>query len=42
MFFRNKDLELHSIEFREKFEPGAIDLGLRLPANFPGRNQRAG
>jgi uncharacterized protein len=27
MFFEIKDLELHSIEFAEKFEPGAIDLG---------------
>ena len=27
MFFEIKDLELHPIEFAEKFEPGAIDLG---------------
>ncbi len=27
MFFEIKDLELHPIEFKEKFEPGAIDLG---------------
>jgi uncharacterized protein len=28
MFFEIKDLELHPIEFAEKFEPGVIDLGL--------------
>jgi uncharacterized protein len=27
MFFEIKDLELHPIEFAEKFEPGTIDLG---------------
>jgi hypothetical protein len=27
MFFEIKDLELHPIEFAEKFEPGVIDLG---------------
>jgi uncharacterized protein len=27
VFFEIKDLELHPIEFAEKFEPGAIDLG---------------
>ncbi len=27
MFFEIKDLELHPVEFAEKFEPGAIDLG---------------
>ena len=27
MFFEIKDLELHPIEFEEKFEPGVIDLG---------------
>ena len=27
MFFEVKDLELHPVEFAEKFEPGAIDLG---------------
>jgi uncharacterized protein len=27
MFFEIKDLELHPIEFAEKFEQGAIDLG---------------
>jgi uncharacterized protein len=27
MFFEIKDLELHPIEFAERFEPGAIDLG---------------
>jgi uncharacterized protein len=27
MFFEIKDLELHPIEFAEKFSPGAIDLG---------------
>jgi uncharacterized protein len=26
MFFEIKDLELHPVEFAEKFEPGAIDL----------------
>ena len=27
MFFEIKDLELHPVEFAEKFDPGAIDLG---------------
>jgi uncharacterized protein len=27
MFFEIKDLELHAVEFAEKFEPGVIDLG---------------
>jgi uncharacterized protein len=27
MFFEIKDLELHPIDFEEKFAPGAIDLG---------------
>ena len=27
MFFEIKDLELHPIEFAEKFAPGVIDLG---------------
>jgi uncharacterized protein len=27
MFFEIKDLELHPIEFSEKIEPGALDLG---------------
>jgi uncharacterized protein len=27
MFFEIKDLELHPIEFAEKFQPGTIDLG---------------
>jgi uncharacterized protein len=27
MFFEIKDLELHPIEFAERFEPGVIDLG---------------
>jgi uncharacterized protein len=27
MFFEIKDLELHPVEFAEKFEPGVIDLG---------------
>ena len=27
MFFEIKDLELHPIEFAEKFKPGTIDLG---------------
>lgn len=27
MFFVVKDLELHPVEFAEKFEPGVIDLG---------------
>jgi uncharacterized protein len=27
MFFEIKDLELHPIEFAEKFQPGALDLG---------------
>ena len=27
MFFEIKDLELHPVEFSEKFEPGVIDLG---------------
>jgi len=27
MFFEIKDLQLHPVEFAEKFEPGAIDLG---------------
>jgi uncharacterized protein len=27
MFFEIRDLELHPIEFTEKFEPGVIDLG---------------
>ena len=27
MFFEIKDLELHPIEFAERFEPGMIDLG---------------
>ena len=27
MFFEIKDLELHPIEFAERFEPGAVDLG---------------
>jgi uncharacterized protein len=27
MFFEIKDLELHPIEFAERFEPGSIDLG---------------
>jgi uncharacterized protein len=27
MFFEIKDLELHPIEFAEKFEPGTLDLG---------------
>jgi uncharacterized protein len=27
MFFEIKDLQLHPIEFAEKFEPGVIDLG---------------
>jgi uncharacterized protein len=27
MFFDIKDLELHPVEFAEKFEPGVIDLG---------------
>jgi len=27
MFFEVKDLELHPIEFAEKFEPGSLDLG---------------
>jgi uncharacterized protein len=27
MFFEIKDLELHPIEFSEKFAPGALDLG---------------
>jgi uncharacterized protein len=28
MFFEIKDLELHPVEFAEKFEPGVIDLGV--------------
>ena len=27
MFFEIKELELHPVEFAEKFEPGVIDLG---------------
>ncbi|MGC1964473.1 MAG: DUF177 domain-containing protein, partial [Candidatus Sulfotelmatobacter sp.] len=27
MFFEVKDLELHPVEFAEKFKPGVIDLG---------------
>jgi DUF177 domain-containing protein len=27
MFFEIKELELHPIEFEEKFEPGTVDLG---------------
>ena len=27
MFFEIKDLELHPVEFAEKFDPGVIDLG---------------
>jgi uncharacterized protein len=27
MFFEIKDLELHPVEFAERFEPGVIDLG---------------
>ena len=27
MFFEIKELELHPVEFAERFEPGVIDLG---------------
>lgn len=41
MFFEIKDLELHPIEFSEKFEPGALDLGADYrqvsPAESSGR-----
>jgi uncharacterized protein len=41
MFFEIKDLELHPVEFAEKFEPGAIDLGSeyrqRTPIQTSGR-----
>jgi len=28
MFFEIKDLELHPVEFAEKFAPGVLDLGM--------------
>jgi uncharacterized protein len=41
MFFEIKDLELHPIDFEEKFGPGAIDLGAeyrqRTPIQTSGR-----
>jgi uncharacterized protein len=41
MFFEIKDLELHPVEFAEKFEPGEIDLGAeyrqRTPIETSGR-----
>jgi uncharacterized protein len=41
MFFEIKDLELHPVEFAEKFEPGVIDLGpeyrQRTPIEASGR-----
>ncbi len=41
MFFDVKDLELHPIDFAEKFEPGVIDFGAeyrqRTPINSSGR-----
>jgi uncharacterized protein len=41
MFFETKDLELHPIEFSEKFDPGVIDLGpeyrQRTPIQTKGR-----
>lgn len=43
MFFEIKDLELHPIDFAEKFEPGVIDLGSeyrqRTPIDSSGRAQ---
>ena len=42
MFFEIKDLELHPVEFAEKFEPGVIDLGTeyrqRAPIETSGRS----
>jgi uncharacterized protein len=41
MFFEIKDLELHPIDFEEKFEPGGIELGAeyrqRTPIQASGR-----
>jgi uncharacterized protein len=41
MFFEIKDLELHPVDFAEKFNPGAIDLGpeyrQRTPIQTSGR-----
>jgi uncharacterized protein len=41
MFFEIKDLELHPIDFEEKFQPGIIDLGVeyrqRTPIEASGR-----
>jgi len=41
MFFEIKELELHPVEFAEKFAPGAIDLGAdyrqRTPIEASGR-----
>jgi uncharacterized protein len=41
MFFEIKDLELHPVEFAEKFAPGVIDLGTeyrqRTPIESSGR-----
>ena len=41
MFFEIKDLELHPIDFEEKFAPGTIDLGAeyrqRTPIETSGR-----
>jgi uncharacterized protein len=41
MFFEIKDLELHPIDFAEKFAPGVIDLGpeyrQRIPIESSGR-----
>jgi uncharacterized protein len=41
MFFEIKDLQLHPVEFAEKFEPGVIDLGAEyrqcMPIESSGR-----
>ena len=38
MFIELKDLEIHPIDFREEFSPGAIDLGVDVRQRSPLRS----
>src|ERR1700691_1977757 len=39
MFIELKDLEIHPVDFREEFSPGAIDLGEEIRQRSPLRSE---
>ena len=39
MLIELKDLEIHPVDFREEFSPGAIDLGTEVRQTSPLRSQ---